>query len=172
MGFDGFKDFLGTFHPYFNKILVISVYFGGFVGFIETFTGISFMLWIFFTAAAIFDLGLGVYANVFYLKKPYDSHRMFRGVFKAFVLMVLIFLTNTFKVGIERSVISPEYMKTTSIYIVATIHYSVVLLIGLYVLLGIAENGAKIKIRFCESLVRILNMRINKIEDIDNNLKK
>ena len=52
---------------------------GSSIGFIETYTGISLMLWLFITAASIFDLGLGLYANVVYLGNPYESKKMFRG---------------------------------------------------------------------------------------------
>lgn len=167
-GFENFNDMLGIFAPYFSKLLVASLYAGSLAGFIEAYTGISVMLWVFIVSASIFDLGLGVYANIIYLGKEYSSKRMFRGIFKAFVLMIIIFLTNTFKVGIESSQISPEYLETLTRYTTATIHYSSVLLIGLYILLGIAENGAKIEIPFCVSLVRILKVRINNIEEKSN----
>jgi len=169
MGFDNFQDLLGTFAPYFSKILTLSVYLGSIIGFIETYTGISFLLWVFLCLASAFDLMLGVYANVVFLKNPVETKKMFRGIFKAFVLMCIIFLTNIFKIGIEASNITPEFVQTSSIFIIATLHYSSVLLIGLYILLGIAENGAKIEIPFCVSLVKILKIRINKIEDNNEN---
>ncbi|QQV91593.1 holin [Winogradskyella phage Peternella_1] len=164
-GFDSLQDLLGVFAPYFPKILIASIYMGGSIGFVETYTGISVMLWVFITAASIFDLGLGLYANVSYLGQPYESKKMFRGIFKAFVLMVLIFLTNTFKVGVEDSNIYPEYLQSMAVYATATIHYTSVLLIGIYILLGVAENGAKIEIPFCVSLVRLLKIKIKKLEE-------
>lgn len=121
------------------------------------------------TLASIFDIGLGFYANVIFLGNEYNSKRMFRGIFKAFVLMVMIFLTNTFKLGISESNITPEYVETMSVYATATIHYSTVLLIGMYILLGIAENGAKIKIPVFVSIVRVLRVKINKIENDETN---
>lgn len=169
MGFENFQDMLGTFSPYFSKILTLSIYLGSIIGFIETYTGISFLLWVFLCLASAFDIMLGLYANVVFLKMPLETKRMFRGMFKAFVLMCIIFLTNTFKIGIEDSNITPEFVQTSSIFIIATLHYSSVLLIGLYYLLGIAENGAKIEIPFCVSLVKILKMRINKLEDNQDN---
>lgn len=167
MGFENLKDLLGPFAPLFHKILYLSVSVGSFVGFIETYTGISFLLWLFFCAASIFDLFLGMYANVFYMKQQLDMEKLFRGVFKAFVLIVIIFLTNIFKAGIEASNISPEYMLHASIYVSASLHYSAVLFMGLYILLGIAQNGAKIKIPFCVALVKLLNIKINKIEKLN-----
>jgi len=167
-GFENLQDMLGIFSPYFPKILVLSIYMGSSIGIIETYTGISLMLWLFITAASIFDLGLGLYANVVYMGNPYESKKMFRGIFKAFVLMTLIFLTNTFKVGIDTSAIYPEYLKTMAIYATSTIHYTSVLLIGIYILLGVAENGAKIEIPFCVSLVRLLKIKIKKLENDEN----
>ena len=81
--------------------------------------------------------------------------------------MVLIFLTNTFKVGIYTSAIYPEYLKEIAIYATSTIHYTSVLLIGIYILL-VAENGAKIGIPFCVSLVRLLKVKIKKFENDEN----
>ncbi len=166
-GFDSFQDMLGLFSPLFTKLFFASIYIGSVVAFIETHTGISIMLWLFFTSASIFDLVLGVYANIIYLNNKYDSKRMFRGIFKAFVLMIIVFLTNTFKVGIEASNIRPEYVESMAVYATATIHYSSVLLIGLYILLGIAENGAKIEIPMCVSLVKVLKVKINNLEKKD-----
>lgn len=165
MDFRNFNDLLGTFYAFFPKVLNISLAVGIFGGFIESYFGISFMLWLFIVAAAFFDIILGIYANVVYLGNDLDTKRMFRGFFKSFVIMVIIFLTNTFNEGVNQSNISPELLNSIANVISSTLHYSSVILIGLYLLLGIAENGAKIEIPFCVSLIKILKMRIDKIEN-------
>ena len=47
---------------------------------------------------------------------------------------------------------------------VATIHYSFVMLISLYLLTGISENGAKVGIPVFESVTRMLKIKINRVE--------
>lgn len=168
LGFSDFNDLLGTFYFLFPKLLSFSLYTSAIVGFIEAYTGISFMFWLFMLLASIFDLALGFYANVIVLKNPVESAKAFRGIVKMFILMTIVFLTNTFKVGVETSIITPKVIHDFAIYAVDTIHYTSVLLIGLYILLGIAENGAKVEIAFCVSLVKILKMRINNIENKNN----
>ena len=165
MDFESTHDMLGTFSPYFNKFLAISLTAGIFGGFIETYLGISFILWLFILVGAFFDILLGIYANVVFLGHDLDTKKMFRGVFKIFVVLVIIFLTNTFNQGIQQSNISPQLLSDVAGVISSTLHYSSVILIGLYIMLGIAENGAKIEIPFCVSLVNILKLRIKKVED-------
>ncbi len=167
-GFSDLNDLLGTFAPLKNQVLGTSLTLGGFAAFIESFSGISFMLWVFLAASSIVDLFFGLIVNVFFLKQEYESSKFFRGVFKAGMMFIMIYLTNTFRVGIEESVIKPEYMKATSIYITNTIHYAAVLIIGLYILLGIAENGAKLKIPVFVSLVFFLRIKIKNIENKEN----
>lgn len=164
MDFENFNDLLGTYYAFFPSLLTISLYVGIFGGFVETYFGISFMLWLFIAAASFFDIILGLYANVVYLGNDLETKRMFRGFFKALVIMIIIFLTNTFKEGVNQSDISPEILGSISNVISSTLHYSSVILTGLYILLGIAENGAKIEIPFCVSLIKILKMKIDKIE--------
>ena len=51
---------------------------------------------------------------------------------------------------------------------VATIHYSFVLTIGIFILLSIAENMAKMEIRAAVTFTKILNMKIKKIEKLND----
>ena len=62
---------------------------------------------------------------------------------------------------------SVKIVDSTLRYITATMHYSFVATIGVFTLLSIAENDAKIGIPACVTLVRILNMKIKKIEDLN-----
>src|SRR5690606_10463561 len=155
MAFDNAHDMLGTFSPYFNRFLTLSLSVGIFGGFVETYLGISFMLWLFIATGAFFDILLGIYANVVFLGHDLDTKKAFRGVFKIFVVMSIIFLTNTFNQGIQTSNIQPNLLGQIAGVITSTLHYSSVILIGLYIMLGIAENGAKIEIPLCVSLVKI-----------------
>lgn len=164
-GFETLSDYLGTFAPFFNAIAVFSASVGIFGGFVETYLGISFILWLFIIAGAFFDLILGMYANVVYLKQELDLEKFFRGVFKILVVMVVIFLTNNFNQGIQQSKIEPEAVGVVFRAMTSTFHYTSVMIIGIYTLLGIAENGAKIDMPFCVSLVRILKLKIKKLEN-------
>lgn len=165
MGFNNFQDFLGIG---LNSKLVglIAISFGSIGGFIETWTGISMYLWLFLTLASIFDIAFGIYANIVVLKKQFESKRFFRGIFKSFVVLFIIVITNTLNLGVKDSNINPELLKTGFEYMAATIHYSFVMLIALYLLTGISENGAKIDIPVFKSLSKILKMRISKVESI------
>lgn len=165
MDFESTHDMLGTFSPFLNRFLTVSVSVGIFGGFVETYLGISFILWLFILVGAFFDVLLGIYANVVYLGHDLDTKKMFRGVFKIFVVLVIIFLTNTFNQGIQQSHIEPDILGQGARVITSTLHYSSVMLIGMYIMLGIAENGAKIEIPFCVSLVRILKLRIKQVEN-------
>ncbi len=167
MGFEGIPDFFGKYYPLLNSVFSISLTLGAITGFIETHSGISILLWVFFAASTIFDLAFGTYVNVIFLNHEFDSTKFFRGIFKPFVMFVVIFLTNTFKQGLLSSNIEPDFLNTTLVYIAATIHYSFVMVIGIFTILSIAENGAKIGIPACVTLVKILNMKIKKIEDIN-----
>ncbi|MGC5744375.1 phage holin family protein [Chryseobacterium sp. NFX27] len=174
MGFLNVSDFLGKYHPLFGGVFASSLTFGIITGFIETHSGISILLWIFFAAGTLFDLLVGLYTNLIYLKLKFESDRFFRGIFKPFVMFVVIFLTNTFKRGLENSHIKPELLEDLAVYMTATIHYSFVITIGVFILLSIAENMAKMDIRAAVTLTKILNMKIKKLEkfndenDIDN----
>lgn len=168
-GFRDLPDVFGNFYALLPSVASIALVASSLLGFIETYSGVSIILWVFLALAAFLDLIIGYYANIIYFKHPYDSTKMFRGIFKAFVLFAIIFLTNTFKLGIERSVIKPEIIREGAVYATASLHYFSVILIGLYVLLGIAENGAKLEIRFFQTMVKILNMKIKKIENDDEN---
>lgn len=175
-GFHGVNDFLGTFYPLFSTVFAFSISLGSIIGFFELYSGLSIMLWCFFIMGTIADLVFGVIANLVFEKQEFETTKFMRGVFKAFVLFVVIFLTNMFKLGIENSEVKPEILKDLLIYTTATIHYSFVSLIGLYILLSIAENLAKMKIGVAVSLMKVLKVRIKKIEnlkddetDINNN---
>lgn len=170
-GFENANDFLGSYHYHFANIFTISITIGSLIGFVETYSGVSFLLWIFMILGTVADLIIGVIANLFYLNHPFETKKFMRGIFKAFVLFVIIFITNLLKIGIEYSKISPEAIKTIFTYITATIHYSFVLLIGLYILLSIVENLAKMKIRVAISLASILKMKIKSIENFNQNEK-
>ncbi len=164
-GFKDLADVFGNFYALLPSVASISIVSSSLLAFIETYSGVSIILWVFLALAAFLDLIIGYYANIIYLKQPYDSTKMFRGIFKAFVLFSIIFITNTFKLGIERSIINPEIIRDGAVYATASLHYFSVILIGMYVLLGIAENGAKLEIRFFQKMVKILNMKIKKIEN-------
>ena len=167
MGFHGFQDFLGiNLNP---KVLgLISISLGGLSGMVETWTGISMYLWMFLTLGSIFDILFGIYANIIVLKNEFESKRFFRGIFKSFVVLFIIVITNMLNLGVKDSDINPEFLKTTFEYMAATIHYSFVMLIALYLLTGISENGAKIDIPIFKSLSKILKMKIAKVESINN----
>ena len=169
MGFaEGVPDFFGKFYPLLGSVFSISLTFGMFSGLIETHSGISILLWVFFIGGTILDLLIGIYTNIFYLKNQFETDRFFRGIFKAFIMFLVVFLTNTFKRGIEDTNITPEILQNVAIYIIATIHYSFVLVIGVFILLSIAENMAKMGIRAAVILVNILNMKIKKIEKFND----
>jgi phage-related holin len=168
-GFNDYNDFFGTFSSFLKPIFFISFSVASFVGFIETYSGISFMLWVFLMAGTLFDLALGWYTNVYYLDHPFESKKFFRGMFKSFVTLTFIFLTNFLKVGVHESIITPDYLKTLMIFMSAVMHYVIVFLIGLYLLLGVAENAAKLGIPVAKSIVKILRMRINTVEEMAGN---
>lgn len=169
MGFEGIPDFFGKYYPLLSSVFSLSLTFGAITGIIETHSGISILLWVFFVASTLFDLLFGTYVNTIYLKHQFDSTKFFRGIFKPFVMFVVIFLTNTFKKGLLQSNIEPEFLANTLVYVTATIHYSFVTTIGIFTLLSIAENAAKIGIPSAVTLVKILNMKIKKIESINEN---
>lgn len=165
MGFDNFQDFLGlNLNP--KMLGILSISFGGFSGLIETWTGISMYLWLFLTMATIFDIAFGVYANVIILRNDFESRRFFRGIFKSFVVLFIIVITNSLNLGVKHSDMNPEFIKIAFEYMAATLHYSFVMLISLYLLTGISENGAKIGIPVFKSLSTMLKMRITKVESL------
>lgn len=168
-GFSGVNDYLGTFSFLLKPLAILSVTSASLVGFVETYSGVSFMLWVFLIFGTFFDLGLGWYANVSYLNQPFESHKFWRGLMKSFVTVCFIFLTNFLKLGVFDSEISLGWYKETLVFLSSIIHYSVVFLIGLYLLLGIAENLAKMEVSVAKSIVKILKMRINSIEDVASN---
>lgn len=171
MGFNNLQDFIGI-STQFKLMSILSLTFSvagflaGLTTIIETWAGISILLWLFLTLGAITDIGFGFVVNVFFLKYAFCTRRFFRGVFKAFVTLFLILLTNTLKRGVETSVIDIAALKVTFEYLVSFIHYIVVLLIALYQMAGIAENGAKINIRICVFLSKIMKIKIKDIENL------
>ncbi len=175
MGFVSIPDFFGRYYPLLGTIFTGSLTFSIFSGFVETHSGISMLLWVFFACGTITDLLLGLYVNLVHLKQKFETDRFFRGIFKPFVMFGVIFLTNTFYRGLEESAVKPELIANFAFYVTATIHYSFVMTIGVFTLLSIAENMAKMEIPAAVTLVRILNMKIKKIEnfnesDTDNNI--
>ena len=60
----------------------------------------------------------------------------------------------------------------TLVYVTATMHYSFVATIGFFILLSINENGAKYDIKACVTFAKILNMKIKKIEDLNEKTEK
>lgn len=165
LGFKDLPEAFGTFYPLLPSITTISVVISSMLAFIELYSGISILFWVFFVAASLFDLGLGCYANIIFLKQPYESDKMIKGIVKSFILFVIIFITNTLKLGVETSNIVPQILKDASIYSMASIHYSFVIIIGMFILMGISENGEKIGIQACASINKILRMKIKKIEN-------
>lgn len=167
VGFSCVDDFLGTYHSLFSTIFAFSLTFGTVTGIVETYSGISFMLWVFMLGGTVTDLVIGVIANVKFQNQEFETSKFMRGVFKAFVLFAIIFVTHSFKMGIVDSKIEPEILKTPFIYLVATIHYSFIMLIGLYILLSIVENLAKMNFEVAVSLTKILKVKIKKIENLN-----
>lgn len=165
-GFTDVNDYLGTFSNFLKPLFIMAFSVASVVGFIETYSGISFMLWVFLALGTIFDLLIGWFTNVYFLDQPFETKKFFRGILKSFITLSFIFLTNSLKVGVLDSEISIDFYKTTLVFISSIIHYTVVFLIGLYLLLGVAENGAKMKIPVAESIVKVLKMRINYMEEI------
>ena len=45
MGFDGISDFFGKYYPLLSSVFSVSLIFGSVTGAIETYSGISIMLW-------------------------------------------------------------------------------------------------------------------------------
>lgn len=168
MGFENTQDFLGSgLNP--QAVAAYSIAFGSLGAFVEAWTGISLLLWVFLTLGSIFDVAFGVYANVVFLKHEFESKRFFRGVFKSFVVLFIILITNSLNLGVTHSNIHPDFLKTTFVYITNTIHYSFVMLIALYLLAGISENGAKLNIPVFKSVTKILKMKINRVENVGEN---
>ena len=168
MGFTDYQDLLGFNMASINLkfFTFFSISFGSLVGFIETWTGISIYLWLFLTLGSIFDIAFGIYANIIVLQNEFKTDKFFRGIFKSFVVLFIIFITNTLNMGVHDSQINPELLRVPFEYISATIHYSFIMLICIYLLSGISENGAKIDIPVFNSLSKILKIKIKKIEDI------
>src|SRR5690606_1843063 len=92
-GFKDIADVFGNFYALLPSVASISIVSSSLLAFIETYSGVSIILWVFLALAAFLDLIIGYYANIIYLKQPYDSTKMFRGIFKAFVLFSIIFIT-------------------------------------------------------------------------------
>ena len=165
-GFSDINDYFGTYAILIKPLFLVSITSASLVGFIETYSGISFMLWVFLALGTIFDLAIGWYTNVYYLNTHFETKKFFRGILKSFITLSFIFLTNSLKVGVTSTEIHPEFLESAIIFISALIHYTIVFLIGLYLLLGIAENCAKMGIPVAKSIVKILKMRINSVEDM------
>ena len=165
MGFDGIKDLVGT-SVNTRNLTLISIAAGGFGAFIETWTGISMYFWLFLTMSTVFDVLFGMYANMVVLGHHFESRAFFRGIFKSFIVLGIIVITNSLYLGVEHSNISPNYLKEIFQHMASAIHYSFVMLISLYLLTGISENGAKIDIPVFKSLSKLLKIKINKIEHL------
>lgn len=165
MGFENTHDLVGNDLNY-KLITLIAVGLGSVSGFVETWTGISVLLWVFLTLTSIFDIAFGIYANVIILKSDFESKRFFRGVFKSFVVLFIIILANMFKLGVLDSDFTPGFLKSIFDYTANAIHGTFVVLIALYLLVGISENGAKIDIPVFKSISKLLKMKINSIESI------
>lgn len=169
MGFDNTQDFIGLV-PNFKLMSMLTISFGSIVAFVEAWTGISVMLWVFLTLASIFDIIFGIYANIIILGNDFVSKKFFRGIFKSFIVLFIIVITNSLHLGVSYSNINPDFLKVTFEYMSATIHYSFVMLISLYLLSGISENGAKIDIPVFVSLSRMLKLKIKKVENIGEDI--
>lgn len=165
MGFQSTTDLLGV-SLQVKPLIIPLISLGAVTSFIENFTGIHVYLWMFLTIASAFDILFGYITNVFFLKEGFVTRKFFRGVFKSFVVLSLILLTNTLKKGVELSDIQPEVLKTVADYVTSSMHYTFVLIIALYLLFGIVENGAKMEIPVFKSLSRILRIKIAKIEEV------
>lgn len=169
MGFESTQDFLGkSFDP--KVVGIVSITFGSLGIFVEQWTGISVFFWMFLTLASIFDVMFGVFTNVTILRQPFETHKFFRGIFKAFVVLFIIVITNTLHMGVVATNITPEFVKTTFVHTSSVIHYSFVMLISLYLLVGIAENGAKLEIPVFKSVTRMLRVKIKRVENMSDGL--
>lgn len=169
MGFDNYHDFISfSYSPKFVGLFSIGL--GTIGSLVELWTGISLYLWLFLTMASIFDIAFGVYANVVVLNQLFNSKRFFRGVFKSFIVLFIIVITNNLNLGVRYSKIEPEFLRVFFEGVVGTIHYSFVMLISLYLLTGISENGDKIQIPVFQSLTRMLKMKIRKVERFGDDL--
>ena len=72
----------------------------------------------------------------------------------------------------KKSEATARIKEKTLVYVTATMHYSFVATIGFFILLSINENGAKYDIKACVTFAKILNMKIKKIEDLNEKTEK
>ena len=160
-GFNDINDYLGTYSMLIKPLFIVSITSASLVGFIETYSGISFMLWTFLALGTIFDLAIGWYTNVYYLNTHFETKKFFRGILKSFITLTFIFVTNSLRMGVIDSPIHPKFLEDIMIFIVSVIHYTIVFLIGLYLLLGISENGEKLGVKVCKSINKIIKATKN-----------
>ena len=176
MGFENLQDFTGVSANVSKGVASSSLVIGASVAtifsFIEEYSGLAIIFWLFLLIGAFADIFIGWLVNVFWLKHPFESKKFYRGIFKAFIVYIWIFLTYGFVLGFKNSDIEIDIIKTVGVYTTSTLHYSIIMLIGFYLLLGISENMAKLKIPLFISITKIFKMKINKIEETGSIVKE
>lgn len=166
VGFDNLSDVIGYNAALLSKqVVLLSISFSWVFAILESLLGINSNVVYLFVVGNLFDLVFGLCVNVFYLKASFSTSKGFRGLFKLFIAFFLVYLTNNLRLSFVD--ISPDHqmLNTTINYITSTIHYFIVLLIGLYTILGIVENAAKLELDIFVKLAKILRMKIKGIED-------
>ena len=166
MNFTDIYD-LAIFSVFTKNMLAYATVFGigvNLIPSIEWLTGLNIMFVIFIIAGSLVDILLGVYSNVIYKKGHFESSKFFRGIVKMFIVFSMVVLLNTLVLGVHNTEFMIPAIGTGFEYAVTTIQYGVLFLISLVILLGIAENGAKMEIPVFKSIARFIRMKIKKVE--------
>lgn len=166
VGFDSFNDLIGTHSVFIMKqIFMVSFLFSWIFAIIENALGINYEYLQLFIVGNVFDLTFGIFINIFWLKHKFDSSKGFRGVTKVFIVFSIMYFTNKLRLSFTHVNETHEMLGMTINYLTASLHYFLLLLIGLYTLLGIVENAAKTGIPLFVKIAELLRIKIKTVED-------
>lgn len=167
--YTGFADLTDLFGVNFLMLLkpltILAVSVGSVLGLMEVVTGMNANFLLIFIFGNMIDIVYGTYVNSSYLQQGFNTTKFFRGLFKVTILFTLIMLTNQLRQGFTGIPPEQDLLYATINYITASLHYFVMLMVGMYTLLGITENGAKHEIDIFVKLASLFKLKIKKVED-------
>lgn len=174
-GFSSVKQFIKDTFPMTGLKIIIPLSFICALAKLIFGTPLEYLIFIVLGIAV--EVGMGAYAAVVIKGESFNSRKFGRFAVKIVVFLATILITNLLRVSFLKLDIQSEPLRIFINYTLDTLFCFSLLLIGLYLVLSIAENGAKMKISFFVSLAKILKININKVEDLakgsnnDTNLK-
>lgn len=171
-GFKSIEDFFGIKISILAYMIKLSIPAGVVMVFIERNTGLNFELLVVFLLGSLFDIGLGVYVNVYLKNEKFDTTKLERGVFRLAIAPFILVLTMNLKSGFSKINIEQEYIKNILNYTTSSIHYGALFFVMLFVIVGVAENLESADVKFAKSFMNLLRRKQKTVTDklTDNEL--